>query len=289
MILYSKQRTIRYNQAIIAMQKFPKTTIERIIAKSYDGDATAFLRELEEFLRAAPVPHNKARKPTGPVLIDLQDVRRTYKLNRKNSVTAVDGVSVQIHEGEIVALTGPSGSGKSTLMHLMGGLDRPSEGEVLVGGQSIGKLSEGKRARFRNETVGFVFQFFYLQPFLRLNRNVEVPLMFARIKRSTRAEAIAEVVDAVGLADRATFFPKELSGGQMQRVAIARALVNKPKILLADEPTGNLDSKNTQAIMQLLQAIRDKLGTTIIVVTHDPQVASWADRIIKLDDGKVSA
>src|SRR5438270_12324931 len=128
------------------MQKFPKTTIERIIAKSYEGDGAAFLRELEEFLRESPVPHKKAHKPAGPVLIELQDVRRTYKLNRKNTVTAVDGVTLQIHEGEIVALTGPSGSGKSTLMHLIGGLDRPSEGEVLVGGQSIGKLSEGRRA-----------------------------------------------------------------------------------------------------------------------------------------------
>jgi ABC-type lipoprotein export system ATPase subunit len=204
-------------------------------------------------------------------------------------VTAVKNVNLEVHEGEIVALTGPSGSGKSTLMHLIGGLDRPSSGEVLVNGQSVGKLHEGKLAHFRNETIGFVFQFFYLQPFLRLDRNIEVPLMFARTKRKTRAAAVADVVDAVDLTDRATFLPKELSGGQMQRVAIARALVNKPKILLADEPTGNLDSKNSMAIMELLQTIRERLGTTIIVVTHDPRVADWADRVIKLEDGQVQA
>jgi ABC-type lipoprotein export system ATPase subunit len=172
-------------------------------------------------------------------------------------------------------------------MHLIGGLDRPSEGKVVVNGQSIGKLHEGKLARFRNETIGFVFQFFYLQPFLRLGRNVEVPLMFARTKRKTRQAAVQSVVKDVDLTERINFLPKELSGGQMQRVAIARALVNRPKILLADEPTGNLDSKNSQAIMELMQGIRERFGTTIVVVTHDPRVAAWADRIIELEDGKV--
>jgi len=271
------------------MTKLRKQTIDQLIEKDYKGDALALLRDLEEYVKTRPLTHKKAPKPAGPVIIELQDVSRVYKLNRKNSVTAVDSINLQIHEGEIVALTGPSGSGKSTLMHLIGGLDRPSTGEVLVAQQSIGKLHEGKLARFRNETIGFVFQFFYLQPFLRLNRNVEVPLMFARTKRKTRAVAVAAVVEAVGLADRATFLPKELSGGQMQRVAIARALVNKPRILLADEPTGNLDSQNSAAIMELMQAIRTKLGTTIVVVTHDPRVASWADRIIELQDGKVRA
>jgi len=270
------------------MSKLPKQTIDRLIDHEYKGDALALLQDLETYIKSRPLtPKKLSHKPTGPVIIELKGVSRTYKLNRKNTVTAVGGVDLQIHEGEIVALTGPSGSGKSTLMHLIGGLDRPSQGEVLVDGQSIGTLREGKLARFRNQTIGFVFQFFYLQPFLRLNRNVEVPLMFARTKRKTRSAAVADVVEAVGLEDRATFLPKELSGGQMQRVAIARALVNKPKILLADEPTGNLDSKNSAAIMELMQAIRQKLGTTIVVVTHDPRVAAWADRIIELEDGKV--
>lgn len=269
-------------------KKMPKQTIQKIIEKDYGGDSLAFLRELEDFIKNQPVRgKKKAVHPSGPVLIELKGVTRTYKLNRKNEVQAVTGVDLTIHEGEIVALTGPSGSGKSTLMHLIGGLDRPTSGEVIVDTHSVGKMGESKLSRYRNEVVGVVFQFFYLQPFLKVDRNIEVPLMFARTKRATRKKPIADVVDSVGLNDRATFLPKELSGGQMQRVAIARALVNKPKILLADEPTGNLDSKNSDAIMQLLQTIREHLGTTMIIVTHDPRVAAWADRIIRLEDGKV--
>lgn len=273
------------------MPTLPKQTIDRIIATHYHGDGEALLRDLEAYLQTQDwaMPQKKPARPLGPVIIELQGVERQFKLNHKHTVTAVGGVDVQIHEGEIVALTGPSGSGKSTLMHLIGGLDRPTKGEVIVAGEQIGRLPEGRRAAFRNRTIGFVFQFFYLQPFLSLERNVEVPLMFARTKRKTRRSAVHEVVQSVGLDDRAAFLPKELSGGQMQRAAIARALVNKPRILLADEPTGNLDSKNSEAIMQLMQVIRDKLGTTIVVVTHDPRVASWADRVIRLADGKVQA
>ncbi len=272
------------------MSGLPKQSIDRIIAKYYEGDSIAFLREIEDYVKSAPVGVKKRpARDLGPVLIELKDVSRIYKLNRKNTVNAVSQASLNIHEGEIVALTGPSGSGKSTLMHLIAGLDRPSEGEVTVDGRSIGKLSESKLSHYRNETVGVVFQFFYLQPFLKVDRNVEVPLMFARTKRATRKEPISEVINSVGLTDRSTFLPKELSGGQMQRVAIARALVNKPKILLADEPTGNLDSKNSDAIMELLQTIRDHLGTTMIIVTHDPRVAAWADRIVRLEDGRIVA
>jgi ABC-type lipoprotein export system ATPase subunit len=271
------------------VSNLPKTVIDKIIAKDYKGDSLSFLRELEDYLKDLPAAEGKKAKhvKTGPVLIELKDVGRTYKLNRHNKVEAVNGVDLAIHEGEIVALTGPSGSGKSTLMHLIGGLDRPTMGEVIVDGQQVGKMSESKLARYRNEMVGVVFQFFYLQPFLKVDRNIEVPLMFARTKRNTRKEPIQSVVDAVGLSDRSVFLPKELSGGQMQRVAIARALVNKPKILLADEPTGNLDSKNSDAIMELLQGIRKTLGTTMIIVTHDPRVAAWADRIVHLEDGKI--
>ncbi|HSX17349.1 MAG TPA: ABC transporter ATP-binding protein [Patescibacteria group bacterium] len=270
-----------------------KQKLEQILKTAYQDDTAAFLHDIDTYVEELQHRTTTANKPkvtpTTPVIINLHDVTRIYKLNRKNTVTAVKNINFEVHEGEIVALTGPSGSGKSTLMHLIGGLDRPSSGEVLVNGQSVGKLHEGKLARFRNETIGFVFQFFYLQPFLRLNRNIEVPLMFARTKRKTRTAAVADVIEAVDLTDRANFLPKELSGGQMQRVAIARALVNKPKILLADEPTGNLDSKNSMAIMELLQTIRGRLGTTIIVVTHDPRVADWADRVIKLEDGQVQA
>lgn len=270
------------------MKELPQSTIEKIIEKDYKGDSLAFLRDVEQLVKTRPIPgKKKVHKPTGPVLIDLKGVSRSYKLNRKNTVNAVKGVDLTVREGEIVALTGPSGSGKSTLMHLIAGLDRPTEGEVMVDEHSVGKMSESKLAHYRNQTVGVVFQFFYLQPFLKVDRNIEVPLMFARTKRPTRAKPIAEVIDAVHLTDRSTFLPKELSGGQMQRVAIARALVNKPKILLADEPTGNLDSKNSDAIMELLQTIREHLGTTMIIVTHDPRVAAWADRIIRLEDGRI--
>ncbi len=270
--------------------KLPKQPIDTILDGAYGGDAEAFLADVTAYLRSLPIVPKKARAANdGPVLIELSNVSRSYTLNRKNTVTAVQDVSVQVRTGEIVALTGPSGSGKSTLMHLIGGLDRPSSGSVTVDGQTISGLGQGKLAAYRNRTVGFVFQFFYLQPFLRVNRNVEVPLMFAKSKRSERAATVSEVVDAVGLDARASFLPKELSGGQMQRVAIARALVNHPKILLADEPTGNLDSKTSASIMELLQLIRERLGTTMIIVTHDPRVAAWADRVIRLEDGKVIA
>jgi putative ABC transport system ATP-binding protein len=271
------------------MSPLPQKDIERIIDANYNGDARALLRDLEQFIatKENPATGIHAKVDFGPTLIELKGVTRTYRPSRKNIVEAVRGVDLHVQEREIVALTGPSGSGKSTLMHLIAGLDQPTAGEVLVDGKQVHKLSESKLAHYRNETVGVVFQFFYLQPFLRVNRNVEVPLMFARRKRAERKEPVEHVISAVGLSDRITFLPKELSGGQMQRVAIARALVNRPKILLADEPTGNLDSKNSDAIMELLQTIRTTLGTTMIIVTHDPKVASWADRIVRLEDGKV--
>jgi ABC-type lipoprotein export system ATPase subunit len=272
------------------MDQLQKTRLNEILESAYQGDVDAFLRDIERELHTMPATKKQQAKiPTTPVIISLKDVSRRYKLNRKNIVNAVQDVTLEVHEGEIVALTGPSGSGKSTLMHLIGGLDKPTTGEVIVGGKSVGAMGEGRLAHYRNEVVGFVFQFFYLQPFLKVSRNIELPLMFAHTKRKTRAAAIGEVVQSVGLGDRAVFLPKELSGGQMQRVAIARALVNKPQILLADEPTGNLDSKNSEAIMKLLQAIRNTLGTTMVIVTHDPRVAAWADRVIKLEDGKVVA
>lgn len=272
-------------------EKLPKQTIDAIIAKDYDGDAEAFLRDITELVAMMPPKQKQPSKvrPDAPVIIDLKEVERTYFAKRKNEVVAVRGVSFTVQEGEIVALMGPSGSGKSTLMHLIGGLDHPTKGDITVDGKSLTHMSESKRAVYRNQMIGFVFQFFYLQPFLRLERNIEVPLMFARTKRKTRGAIIQEVIDAVGLHEKARSLPKELSGGQMQRVAIARALVNRPKILLADEPTGNLDSTNSEHIMQLLHTIRDSFGTTMIIVTHDPKVAAWADRTLHIEDGKIAA
>lgn len=219
-----------------------------------------------------------------PVVISTKDLTRYYKVGRKR-VDALRGISVDIQQGEFVALTGPSGSGKSTLLQSIGGLDKPSSGIITVDGVNIAKLSDAKLSTFRNTTIGFVFQFFYLQPFLTVKQNIEVPGMFAGTKRAERHPAAAEMAAAVGLEERILHMPSELSGGQMQRVAIARALLNRPKILLADEPTGNLDSKNSRLIIELFDKIRRDFGTTVVIVTHDREIAAHADREIRLRDG----
>ncbi|MEZ0286272.1 MAG: ABC transporter ATP-binding protein, partial [Candidatus Paceibacterota bacterium] len=202
-------------------------------------------------------------------------------------VNALQDVSVTIGTGEIVALTGPSGSGKSTLLHLIAGLDHPTTGTVTVGDTRVSSLRGTSLARYRAETLGFVFQFFYLQPFLDLTTNVKVPTMFLQMTDAERTARAERFIGAVGLSDRAKHLPRELSGGQMQRAAIARALMNQPKLILADEPTGNLDSTNAQGIMDLFEQVRKEFGTTIVVVTHDQRVANQADRIIELKDGRV--
>ena len=225
-------------------------------------------------------------RPETPVVISVRDLKKTYKVG-KTKLQALAGVDLEIHEGEIVALTGASGSGKSTLLQLMGGLDKPTEGSVTVHSVDLRTMRDGKLSEFRNRTIGFVFQFFYLQPFLRLERNLEVAGMFARTPRRLRQARVRELAGKVGLSDRLRHYPKELSGGQMQRAAIARALLNQPKILLADEPTGNLDSVNGEAIIDLFEKIRDELQTTIVIVTHDPSIAARADREIKLRDGVI--
>jgi len=229
---------------------------------------------------------------TAPVLrgdapiISVQSVTKTYKMGKQH-VQAINDVSLDIYPGEIVAIVGPSGSGKSTLLQILGCLDTPSKGKVVVDGNDITRLGDGKLSQLRRSTIGFIFQSFYLQPFLRLGDNVAVPAMFTSKKRSTINDETTELLDKVGLLDRRNHYPKELSGGQIQRAAIARALINQPKIILADEPTGNLDSKNSEAIIDLFKTIRDQLGTTIIVVTHNIEVASMADRVIRLKDGVV--
>lgn len=221
-----------------------------------------------------------------PIVIDIASVCKTYKIGRQR-VEALKDVSLQVRQGEFVAITGTSGSGKSTLLQLIGGLDKPTGGTVTVDGHDIGKLSDRQLSTFRGLTIGFVFQFFYLQPFLRLQVNLEVPGMFARTNKSDRAARAAELAEAVGLSERLKHYPKELSGGQMQRAAIARALLNRPRVLLADEPTGNLDSVNSDAIVALFEKIRKDFGTTIIVVTHDATIAARADREIVMKDGTV--
>lgn len=264
----------------------PATTTDiQTYLDAFGGDVAAATKALEAF--AANTQRRTVRQqhqPEGEILIQVQDLAKSYRVGRQD-IVALGGVSLNIHKGEFVALTGPSGSGKSTLLQLIGGLDKPTAGRVLVGDKNILKFGDRQISEFRNRTIGFVFQFFYLQPFLRLRHNLEVAGMPLRTKRAERRARVSELAEVVGLADRLEHYPRELSGGQMQRAAIARALLNAPQILLADEPTGNLDSANGKAIIDLFEKIRDEFGTTIIVVTHDPGVAARADREIILRDG----
>ncbi len=259
-------------------------SLEEKVLNKYDGDIDRLVRKLEQLQKQKL--QKKSDRKYGEIVVELKNVAKRYKVGRQQ-VQALDGVSAAIKQGEFVAVTGPSGSGKSTFLQIIGALDKPSTGEVLVNGRNIEKLSDRKLSIFRGQTIGFVFQFFYLQPFLNLQRNLEVPSMFAHKKRSERRLQSASLSEKVGLSDRLKHLPNELSGGQMQRAAIARALMNNPKIILADEPTGNLDRENAFAIMDLFDAVRTEFGTTVIVVTHDGELAERADREISMRDGKV--
>lgn len=218
--------------------------------------------------------------------VETRHASKYYKLS-KRSIKAVDDISLTIKSGEVVAITGESGSGKSTLLQLIGGLDRPTSGNVLVGGVDINKLGDRSLSLLRGRTIGFVFQSFYLQPFLSIEDNLMVPTMFAGVNCQSAKNKATKLLSILGLAELAKRRPSELSGGQMQRVAIGRAMMNNPKIILADEPTGNLDSNNSQQVMDLLRAINRAFTTTIVIVTHDHALASQADRIIELSDGRI--
>ena len=218
-------------------------------------------------------------------LIETVDLWKTYVMGSEE-IHALRGVSIQIESGEYVAIMGPSGSGKSTLMNLIGCLDTPSKGSYLLNGKQVGQMNDNELARIRNEEIGFVFQTFNLLPRATALRNVELPLVYAGVTAKDREKRAKEALDKVELTSRIMHRPNELSGGQRQRVAIARALVNNPSILLADEPTGNLDSKTGQEIMVLFERLH-KSGNTIILVTHEADVAAYAYRTIQIRDGKV--
>lgn len=220
-------------------------------------------------------------------IIELQGITRDFNLGAQ-VVKVLKGIDLQVTESEFVALMGPSGSGKSTLMNLLGCLDTPSGGKYLLNDQDVSSLSDNALAEIRNKEIGFVFQTFNLLPRSTALENVSLPLVYAGWSSSERKERAEEVLVQVGLADRMDHRPNQLSGGQRQRVAVARALVNKPSIILADEPTGNLDSKTSEEIMQLIEDIHG-LGNTIILVTHEEDIAQHAERVIRLRDGMIES
>ncbi len=219
-------------------------------------------------------------------LIHTEDLRRDFPMGSQ-VVHALDGVSLTVEEGEFLSVMGPSGSGKSTLLHLLGGLDRPTGGHLWVRGRDLLELDEDGLAAYRRREIGFVFQFFHLIPTMTALENVEFPMLFARTSPARRRERACHLLELVGLEDRMGHRPTELSGGEQQRVAIARALANDPAIILADEPTGNLDSHTGAEVMEVLARLNQEQGRTIIVVSHDPAVAAFARRRIYLLDGRV--
>ncbi len=219
-------------------------------------------------------------------VLKATSVTKQYQMGEV-AVDALDNISFNVEKGDFVAVMGPSGSGKSTLLHLLGGLDEPTSGEITLAGRPISKLSDDEVTIVRRRKVGFIFQFFNLVPTLTAAENVALPLLIDGQNIKQHADKISHLLELVGLSDRADHKPDQLSGGQQQRVAIARAFVNDPEIVLADEPTGNLDSKSGTAVLELLRQFCDELQQTIVMVTHDPRAASYANQIVFLKDGHI--
>ena len=218
-------------------------------------------------------------------VIELRDIRKTYKMGSE-TIHALAGVSLEVQQNEYTAFMGPSGSGKSTLMNILGALDTPTSGDYILSGQAVSRMTDRQLAHVRNNEIGFVFQTFNLLPRLTAQENVALPLVYAGLGKKDRMARAAEALSSVGLKDRMGHKPNELSGGQRQRVAVARALANDPAIILADEPTGNLDSKTSYEIMALFSELHQR-GNTIILVTHEEDIAQYAHRIVRLRDGLV--
>ena len=219
-------------------------------------------------------------------IVQIRELTKIYAQG-EIQVTALDRITLDIAAGEFLALMGPSGSGKSTLLRIIAAVDRPTSGECLVQGVDVTKLNESQLADWRNHNVGFIFQTFNLIPVLTAAENVELPLLLTRLNRSQRRKQVETALEVVGLGDRAKHLPRQLSGGQEQRVAIARALVTDPALIVADEPTGNLDSHSAQEVLSVLQALRKDAGKTIILVTHDPKAAAFGSRTIHLEKGEL--
>lgn len=218
--------------------------------------------------------------------IELERVTRRY-VKGEHTVTPLEDVDLTVEAGEFMVLLGPSGSGKTTLLNLLAGIDKPQAGSVVVGGLDVGRARSGKLAKWRARTVGYVFQRANLMPVLTAYENVELPLWLQKLSRAERHQRVSLALEAVGLADRAQHLPKQLSGGQEQRVAIARAIVADPELVVADEPTGSLDAESASGILTLLRRLNDERGKTIVMVTHDPQAASYGKRVLRLDKGKL--
>ncbi len=220
-------------------------------------------------------------------VVRTEDVKKDLQLGEV-TVHAVRGISLSVERGEFLGIIGPSGSGKSTLLGMIGGLDTPTGGKVLIDGVDITNLDERALTRVRNEKIGFVFQFFNLIPTLTALENVALPIQFARKRKYNPTKRAHELLDLLGLGDRMDHRPAQLSGGEQQRVALARALANDPPLLLCDEPTGNLDTFSSEMVMRALRNVRDELGTTVLIVTHDMDIASQMDRLVSLVDGKIA-
>jgi ABC-type lipoprotein export system ATPase subunit len=239
------------------------------------------LAQSETFMTNATATDQTKRS----AIIEVRNITKEVKLNREQKLTILNGVNFRVNQGEMVAIIGASGSGKTTMLGLIGGLDVPTTGQVFINGQDISKLKEKELARVRNRTIGFVFQFFNLVPTLTALENVMLPVQFDKKPQFKPEERAKELLELVGLGHRLNNRPGQLSGGEQQRVAIARALANQPALLLADEPTGNLDSQRSEEILELLADLRRRLGLTVCVVTHDPKIAAMCDRRVTMKDG----